>query len=88
MKRSIVKLNQNLPIVDRANGFATDQFRIFLLQVAERGLLIGEGSPNGTVEAQQGAEYMDEVAAPGAVKWIKQKADIGGNRKLGWVAIG
>jgi hypothetical protein len=50
--------------------------------------LIGTGSPEGVVEAQQGVEYMDETGTTGSVKWIKQLADISGDKSQGWVAIG
>lgn len=67
---------------------ASTAFNVWVRQVTERGLLIGSGSPEGVVEAQQGAEYMDEDGLAGAVKFIKQKASIAGDRTMGWVAIG
>lgn len=88
MRYQINRPNHTLPIVDPNNGFATDQYRIMLNQIYDRGLIIGTGSPDGVIEAQQGVEYMDEAAAAGSIKWIKQQADIGGDRSLGWVAIG
>lgn len=88
MRYQINKINFTQPLIDRHNGFATDQFRIFLSQVIERGLIIGDGSPDGVIEAQQGVEYMDQTGIAGSVKWIKQQADIGGDKSLGWVAIG
>lgn len=88
MRNTITKINTINPIVDPKTGMVNDQFRLFLLQTAERGLLIGTGSPENVVEAQQGAEYMDETGLAGAVKYIKQLADIGGDKSQGWVAIG
>lgn len=88
MRQTIIKINTTTPIVDPKTGMVNDQFRLFLLQTAERGLLIGTGSPEGVVAAQQGAEYMDEAGAAGSVKWIKQLADISGDKSQGWVAIG
>lgn len=88
MIKSIADLNTNQPIVDPANGFVTDTFRLYLLQVTARALLIGTGSPSGVVEAVQGTEYLDETGAAGSVKWIKQVSDVAGDRTLGWVAIG
>ena len=66
----------------------TEPFRVFIRQVQERNLFIGTGSPETVVLAQQGAEYMDDAGAPGAVLYIKQLADIGGDRTQGWQAIG
>lgn len=88
MRYMVNRINHTQPVIDPANGFATDQFRIFLNQVFDRGLIIGDGSPDGIIEAQQGVEYMDQGGAPGAIKWIKQQADIAGDKSLGWVAIG
>lgn len=87
MKNTIRYFDPSYPIIDSQKR-PLDAFRIFLWDVWRRGLLIGEGSPEGIVEAEQGQEYMDENGAPGAIKYIKQQADIGGDRKFGWVAIG
>ena len=88
MKYQINKIIHTIPIIDIKTGLSVDYFRIFLNQVIERGLIIGTGSPVGAIEAQQGVEYMDEIGAPGAIKYIKQVADVGGDKTLGWVAIG
>lgn len=88
MRSTIRYVDPTHPIINRNTAIPTDFFRIFLLDVYQRGLLIGTGSPDGVVEAQQGVEYMDENGLAGSVKWIKQQADIGGDKSLGWVAIG
>lgn len=88
MRYQINKINLAQPIVNPATGFATGQYRIFLNQVIDRGLIIGTGSPEGVIEAQQGVEYMDEAGAAGSILYIKQSADIAGDRTLGWIAIG
>lgn len=87
MRNTIARLDHSQPIVAK-NGMATDHFRLFLLQVAERGLLIGTGSPDGVVEAQQGVFYMDDAGAAGSVLWLKQLADVSGDKTDGWIAIG
>jgi len=95
MRNTIAKIDPTYPIAQAVNDelltpaecLMTTQFRLFILQVQERGLLIGTGSPEGVVEAQQGVEYMDETGGVGAVKYIKQSADIAGDRTRGWVAI-
>lgn len=88
MRNTIKYLDPSYPMTKPATGIPEERFRIFLHEVQLRGLLIGEGSPEGVVEAQQGQEYMDESGATGAVKYIKQLADIDGDRTQGWVAIG
>ena len=50
-------------------------------------LIIGTGSPEGVIEATVGREYMDDTGLAGAVKFIKQLPDIGGDRTKGWVAV-
>lgn len=88
MRNTIKYIDPSYPIVFTNTGVPEERFRIFLHEVQLRGLLIGVGSPEGEVEAQQGQEYMDEEGVAGSVKFIKQLADIGGDRTLGWVAIG
>lgn len=87
MRSTIKYIDPSYPIVKK-DGVTEDHFRIFILEVYRRGLLIGIGSPEGVIEAQQGQEYMDEEGLAGAVKFIKQLSDIGGDRSQGWVAIG
>jgi len=88
MRNTIKYLDPSYAIVFPRTGIPEERFRVFLHEVQLRGLLIGIGSPEGVVEAQQGQEYMDEEGLAGAVKYIKQLPDILGDRKLGWVAIG
>ena len=89
MKSPISKFDPSFSLVsDKQRYIATDPFRIWMLQVYENGLLIDSGSPEGSVEAQQGRFYMDESGSPGAILFIKQQADISGDRTQGWVAIG
>lgn len=86
MRTTINSYDPTVPIVEGA-GRPSELFLILLRQLEERGLIIGTGSPEGTIEAQQGREYMDETGVAGAVKYIKQQADIAGDRTRGWVAI-
>lgn len=87
MRSTIKYVDPSYPIVKK-DGTVEDHYRIFVHEVYLRGLLIGTGSPEGVVEAQQGQEYMDEEGLTGAVKYIKQLSDISGDRTQGWVAIG
>jgi len=79
-------LNRISPVVDK-EGKALQVLQLFSEDVARLATIIGTGSPEGVVEALEGQEYMDRTGLPGAVKYIKQLPDIGGNRKLGWVPI-
>lgn len=70
-----------------SDGRMTDEFQRFVNQIASLDLIVGTGSPEGVIEATVGREYLDDAGVAGAVKYIKQLADIGGDRTKGWVAI-
>lgn len=86
MRNTVTRLNAVAPVVND-EGYPVQQFRTFLLQIQERGLIIGTGSPEGVVEAEQGAEYMDDTGTAGSIKYIKRDADISGNKSKGWILI-
>lgn len=83
---NIAPIDSNTPIVT-GDGVMSDIFQRWMSQITRNDLLIGTGSPEGAIEAQIGREYMDDAGAAGAVKFIKQLPDIGGDRTLGWVAV-
>lgn len=80
----IIPLDATAAITD-SDGRPTQAFRTFMLQVTEESLISGNGTPEGVLEAGKGRQYMDEDGVTGAVLYIKQKEDIGGNRRLGWI---
>lgn len=86
-ERKIIYPDITQPIADPDTGIARSQFRIFTRQLFELGLFVGTGSPEGVVEAQQGAEYMDDTGTAGNIKYIKRDADIGGDRTQGWILV-
>lgn len=88
MRQTITRIHPAMRIVG-ADGRMMEVLRLFLLGVELNGIMIGDGTPETYVEAQQGQLYMDETATAGVdpVVYIKQKADIGGDKKQGWVAI-
>lgn len=73
-------------LVDK-DGNPTDEFYRWITSITRTDMLVGTGSPEGIIEAQETREYMDRTGIAGAVKYIKQLPDIGGNRKLGWVPV-
>ena len=75
------------PLVNNS-GVASEQFRLWTRNVTSKLTVIGSGSPEGVVVAEQSTPYMDEDGASGSVFYIKQKDNIGGDRSLGWVLIG
>jgi len=62
--------------------------RLRLIQAELNGIWIGTGGPDGAIEAEQGQFYLDETGLVGAVLFIKQLADVAGDKTLGWIAIG
>ena len=83
---NIVEPDAGSPIID-VEGRMTDEFQRYINQMTKLDLIVGTGSPEGVIEATVGREYLDDAGLVGAVKFIKQLADIGGDRTQGWVAI-
>jgi hypothetical protein len=75
-----------LSIVDD-KGVMSDVFQRWVTEMTNLDLIIGTGTPEGVIEATVGREYLDDAGAAGAVKFIKQSADIAGDRTKGWVAV-
>ena len=65
-------------------GRPTAQFFQWLQLATALDPIVGDGSPEGTVEARQKRFYWDETA--GAL-YFKAQNSIGADRKLGWVAV-
>ncbi len=78
------------PLTKHVNeqGRPTTEFMLWIQNVSNLAQSVGNGDPEGVVESDQLAIFMDEDGAPGAVLYIKQKSDIGGDRSMGWVVIG
>ncbi len=79
-------LHRSIPVVDK-DGKPLQNLQLFSEEIESFSLIIGTGSPEGIYKARVGREYLDTTGGVGAVKYIKQLPDIGGNDKLGWVPI-
>ena len=79
-------LSFDRPIIEQ-DGSLTAQSRAYFKTVTDRALIIGTGNPDAIVEAEQGAQYMDDAGTAGNILYIKQVADIGGDKSLGWVLV-
>jgi len=79
--RSVVELNGSLTI----------QSREFFRVIMDRALIIGTGSPEGVVEALQGASYMDDAGTAGAIHYLKRDNDDGigpiPDKSKGWILV-
>ena len=83
---NITQLTGDRPIVE-ADGSLTQQSRIYFKTLSDQALIISTGSPEGVIEAPQGASYMDDAGIAGAIKYIKRDDNIAGDNSLGWVLI-
>jgi len=81
----ITGLPSTRPITN--GGILTQEARSYFRVITERALIIGEGSPEGVVEAEKGATYMDELGATGSILYIKKQDEISGDRASGWVLV-
>lgn len=82
----INQLNQSHALVTES-GHMTQQMRAFTQQVSESGLIIGTGSPETVVSANQGRLYMNDAGTTGSILYIKKLAHIGGDQSQGWVLV-
>lgn len=74
------------PITDK-DGSMTESFHRWTERVTSLDLIIGTGSPESVVEATVGKIYMDDSGTAGNILYIKKLADIGGDRKQGWILV-
>ena len=82
---NIIPPSQSLLI--SIEGKMTDWFRAWTQDITRLDLIVGTGSPEGVVSAEIGREYMDDAGTAGSIKYIKQKSDIAGDSKDGWILI-
>ncbi len=75
-----------LPITDK-DGIMSQIFRTWVQLVSNSTVIIGSGSPEGVVSANQGRQYMDSSGIAGAILYIKRDPDIGGDTKQGWILV-
>lgn len=68
-------------------GVASQEMRSWTNEVSKQLTITGTGTPEGVIEAEVTAEYMDLSGVAGAIKYIKRNSDIGGDKTLGWILI-
>lgn len=79
-------LGRSVAVVDES-GRPTQELNLFSEAVANLPVIVGSGSPESVIEAQQARLYMDSAGATGTILYIKKFNDIGGDRKLGWTLV-
>lgn len=78
--------NPSQPIVDQA-GKMSQVFRTWTQAITKTQVLIGTGSPEGVVAADQGRLYMDDSGTSGSILYVKRDDNVGGDRSQGWILI-
>jgi len=78
--------NHSLPIVN-ASGGSSDAFRKWMATTQLGTPIIGDGSPEGVVEARQFQLYINESGTTGSLLYVKVNPDVGGDRTQGWIAV-
>lgn len=82
----IKQIPRGTPMVEE-DGSLTERALQQNILLVELDILEGSGSPEGVIEAKPRRLYMDTAAAAGSVLYIKQLADIGGDRAQGWILV-
>lgn len=75
------------PIINES-GTMTDEARAWVQVVSDRAIIIGDVTPDGVVEAAQGAMYINTAGTTGDVFFVKQFDDVSGDRSQGWYQVG
>ena len=86
MVTRVVQPSSDRPLIEE-NGAPSGQFNLWLKAISDGALIIGTGSPETVVEAEQRAMYMDDAGTAGNIIYIKRDSDIGGDPKQGWILI-
>lgn len=86
MVTKVVQPDPGAPIT-RESGLMSDRFRLWVQLINNQSLIIGTGSPETVVEAEQGRFYMDDAGTAGAILYIKRDADISGDKTKGWILV-
>ena len=86
MVTNVTDLTSVRAVVEK-NGTATQELRVWAQTITTQATITGTGSPEGVVEAEVTAEYMDLAGTAGAIKYIKRDADILGDKTQGWILV-
>ena len=79
-------LNSSNPIT-LDNFTMSDEFRTWTLLVSNSLPIVGEGSPEGVVNAPQFSLYLNSLGITGTIQYRKMLTNIGGDKSQGWVLM-
>ena len=60
-------------------------FYNWLTDVTDLQIIIGQGNPEGVVEARVATLFMDTLGTSGSILYVKKDREISGDRTQGWV---
>jgi len=80
------RLNAAQPIV-QPDGTMAQPFRQFTQDASLSIPIVGDGSPEGVVEARQYSLYINSTGTTGSIEYRKMQPEIGGDVTKGWVAV-
>lgn len=80
------QLVRTQPIIE-SNATMTDAFSAWTRAIGNLSPIRGSGSPEGVVDAQRDARYIDETGSTGSYEWFKLSANIAGDTTKGWVLL-
>jgi len=86
MVSRVVSLNPSSSPL-RADNSLEPAFQLWAQSLTNRALIVGPGSPESVIEANQGALYMDDAGTAGAILYVKRDADVTGDKTQGWVLV-
>ena len=86
MTNRVIQPSADTPITD-GTGRQTQVMRSYLATLSGRALIIATGSPEGVIEASQGALYMDDSGSAGSILYVKRDDNISGDRSQGWILV-
>jgi len=49
--------------------------------------IVGDGSPEGVVEARQYSLYIDSTGTTGNIQYRKMQPDVAGDKSKGWLLV-
>lgn len=81
-----MRINASWPVVDKA-GVMAQHFRELLTRLTNNLPILGDGSPEGVVEARLYSLYIDRTATAAPIEYRKMLSDIGGDTTKGWKAV-
>lgn len=63
------------------------QMRNWTKNITDQSTIVGEGSPEGVVEAILTGKYMDTLGTTGNILYIKQVNEVLGDKTKGWILV-